>query len=88
MPAGCWASDRKHCKRQSDAISNAIENEEASCDIAKLTSNNYEKVDFDVDVAKQVRLSKDQQGKLKALWVKHEKLLHGVVGNTQKERQN
>ena len=53
VPAGYWASDQRYYKQQSDTISNVIENEEANYDIAKIISNNYKKVDFDVEIARQ-----------------------------------
>ena len=46
-------------------ISNKINNEELNCNITKITSNKYEKADFDTEIAKQTHSSKRQQEQLK-----------------------
>ena len=60
--------------------------EEENYDLTKLTSNNYEPVDFDVETKKQTHLDSDQKRKLKQLWTKHQNLFKGTVVKHTKDK--
>ena len=59
VPSDYWCKDRKHYKRQDNSVEEIINMEEENYDLTKLASNNYEPVDFDVEIEKQTHLDSD-----------------------------
>ena len=78
--------DRKNYKWQDNGLEEAIAMEEENYDLTKLSSNNYEPVDFDVEIEKQTHLDAEQKQKLKKLWIKHKNLFKGTVGKYTKDK--
>ena len=82
IPSRHWKKNQSTFKRQIGTLNEKeIEKKEEQHDLIQIPENKFKETNFDSEIEKQTRLGKDQKNILMQLWMKHEKLFQGKVGD-------